>query len=569
VTRWSGSGLAPGTAVAPARRTGGPPPDAAAVPVDPARVEEAFRAVAADLETIAARARSAGRKTAADIVEAGALIATDPMLIEAARRAAAAPDPLAAITRAVDEHARVLESLPDETLRERAADVRQVGRRVLDRLARPGPEGGDGRGRREPAGAAAEGAGFVLLAEELGPADLLEHLGQGLVAAVTVRGGANSHAAIVARSAGLPLVAGVAPDLLDVPDDTPVLVDADAGLVVADPPEDEIARAGRAAARERDRRAALAAERGLPHRTADGRAFTVACNVATDVEAHAGRVSGAAGIGLLRTELPFLEFERWPAEADHRRALRPILAEASGWPVTLRLLDFANDKIPPFLRGTAAGLDALLRRTDALEAQIRAAVQVRGEAELRVMVPMVTRPGQVRTVRAVVEAVVARLREDGLAPPAAVPVGAMIETVEAVAEIAALCEVCDFVSIGTNDLTAQVLGLDRRDGRARPELAAHPRVLEPVGRVVAAAGEAGVPVSVCGDSGAHPVTLPLLLGAGVRDFSVACARVDEVRYRLRRLRAADCAGLYAEALTLADAEQVAGLVRRRAEVPLP
>jgi phosphoenolpyruvate-protein kinase (PTS system EI component) len=301
--------------------------------------------------------------------------------------------------------------------------------------------------------------------------------------------------------------------------------------------------------------------------------------VATDIEAHAGRVSGAAGIGLLRTELPFLEFGRWPTEADHRRALRPILAEAAGWPVTLRLLDFANDKIPPFLTGMAAGLDALLSHTDALEAQIRAAVRVGRDTRLRIMVPMVTHPDQVRAVRAVVEAVVADAGaadtpessgSDTAAPPAkAVPVGAMIETMDAVADIAALCEVCDFLSIGTNDLTAQVLDLDRRDPRALPELTAHPRVLDPVGRVVAAANRAGIPVSVCGDSGAHPTTLPLLLGAGVRHLSVACARVDEVRYRVRRLRVDECAALFTEALPLTDADEVHKLVRLRAETPLP
>src|SRR5439155_9814164 len=129
--------------------------------------------------------------------------------------------------------------------------------------------------------------------------------------------------------------------------------------------------------------------------------------------------------------------------------------------------------------------------------------------------------------------------------------------------------VADFLSIGTNDLTAEVLDLDRTDPRARPELTAHPYVLELVGRVVAGAAAAGRPVSVCGDAGAHPTTLPLLLGAGVRAVSVACARVDETRYRLRRLDATACAGLFAEALHLPDAQAAAALVRTRIPDAVP
>jgi phosphoenolpyruvate-protein kinase (PTS system EI component) len=397
---------------------------------------------------------------------------------------------------------------------------------------------------------------FVLVAAELGPADLLEHLGQGLVAAVAVRGGANSHAAIVARSVGLPLVVGVDPEVLDLPDNTPLLVDADAGAVLADPPDAEVARAGDAATRDGRRRAVLAADRGRPHLTADGQPFGLLCNVASDTEVRVGRDSGAEGIGLLRTELPFVHYGRWPTGADHRRALRPILAEAAGWPVTVRLLDFANDKVPPFLRGGPAGLAALLAEPDALAAQLRAVVDLGRAVDLRIMVPMVTTAAELRAVRAALG-------------DAAVPVGAMVETVAAVTAVDELCAVADFFSIGTNDLTAEVLGLDRTDPRARPELTAHPRVLDLVARVVTGARLAGRPVSVCGDAGAHPTTLPLLLGAGVRHFSVACARVDETRYRLRRLDTTVCADLFGEALALRDADETAALVRRRVRAVVP
>jgi phosphoenolpyruvate-protein kinase (PTS system EI component) len=542
VNRWAGNGVAPGTAVAASWRVDRPVPLLSG-PLDPGRVEEAFRAVAADLNRLAIRARAQGRRAAADIVATGALIATDPGLVDAAWRAATTAEPLHAILDAVEGYARMLDALPDETLRERAADVRQVGRRVVERLA--GPAGGSPSVRR-----------FVIVADELGPADLLEYLGQGLVAAVTVRGGANSHAAIVARSVGLPLVVGVAPDVLDLPDSTSLLVDADTGVVLADPPSAEVAHADAASVRDGQRRAVFVADRGRLRVTADGQPFGLLCNVASDTEVQAGRDSGAEGIGLLRTELPFVHSGHWPTLAEHRRALRPILAEAAGWPVTVRLLDFANDKVPPFLDRDAAGLPALLANPEALAAQLRAVFDLRGDVDLRVMVPMVTTAAELRAVRAAVG-------------DAGVPVGAMVETVAAVEAINELCAVADFFSIGTNDLTAEVLGLDRTDPRARPELTAHPAVLDLVARVVTGARLAGRPVSVCGDAGAHPTTLPLLLGAGVRHFSVACARVDETRYRLRRLDTTTCAALFAEALGMRDADGTAELVRQRIEVAVP
>jgi phosphoenolpyruvate-protein kinase (PTS system EI component) len=551
-SRWAGSGVAPGTVIAASWRVDRPIP-ATTRPIHPDDVERAFQAVAADLERVATRARAQGRNTVGEIVGVGAIIAGDPDLVDAARRAASATDPLRAIQGAVEGFAAQLESLHDEILRERAADVRQVGRRVVDWLARDGA----GISTNPPA------RRFVLVADELGPADLLEHLGQGLVGAVAVRGGANSHAAIVARSVGLPLVTGVDREILDLTDHTPVLVDATIGLVVTDPPHREVARAHAATARDEQRRAALAADRGLPHVTVDGQPFTLLCNVASDSEVRVGRDTGATGVGLLRTELPFLHAEQWPTESDHRRALRPILAEAAGWPLTVRLLDFANDKVPPFLRGQPAGLQALLDNPSALAAQIRAVVELGRGVPPQLMVPMVTTADELRTVRAAVDAVVAELA----APP--VRVGAMVETTAAVEAIGELCDEADFLSIGTNDLTSQVLDLDRTDPRARPELTAHPQVLELVARIVTVAHVRGRPVSVCGDAGSHQTALPLLLGAGVRAVSVACARIDETRYRLRRLDTTRCVEVFADALRARDAEETAALVRERIEVPLP
>jgi len=178
-------------------------------------------------------------------------------------------------------------------------------------------------------------------------------------------------------------------------------------------------------------------------------------------------------------------------------------------------------------------------------------------------VPMISSAAELRAIRAVVDSVVAEMK-------APLPrVGAMVETVAAVDAIAEVSAAADFLSLGTNDLTAQVLGLDRTDPRARPELTAHPSVLNLIGRVITHARLAGRPVSVCGDAGAHATTLPLLLGAGIRTFSVACARIDETRYMLHRVDIGRCADVFVEALRAHDAAEVAVLVQKHVRVVTP
>jgi phosphoenolpyruvate-protein kinase (PTS system EI component) len=554
---YPGSPVAPGLAVAPSWRSDRPV-SLARLTVDPRQVEQAFEATATDLDQIARRATAGGKHTAGEIVTVAALIARDVTLVGAVRDAIATGiEPRQAIQEVIEQHAAALESLPDATLRERAADIRQVGRRVLDQLAHAAA-GTPAKPRMRA---------FILVAEELGPADLLEHFGQGLAGAVAVCGGANSHAAIIARSVGIPLVTGIDATLLDLPDNTPLLVDASRSVVVVNPDQAEMTQGHTATERRRQRRTALVADRGRPHKTADQQPFTLLCNVATSSEIRMGIDAGAQGIGLLRTELAFLDADRWPDESAHRHALQPVLAAAAEWPVTVRLLDFANDKVPPFLSRAGGdvriGLDALLDNPDALTAQLRAVIDLGRQIDLRIMVPMVTAAEEMAAVHGAVTAIAADL---GTTPPR---VGAMIETAAAAEAVHDLAEVAEFFSIGTNDLTGQVLDLDRREPRARPELTAHPRVLRLVSRVVTAGSLTNRPVSVCGDAAAHPAILPLLLGAGVRVVSVACACIDETRYLLRRLDTDCCADLLTDALRLRDLDEVIALVDDRIKVAVP
>jgi phosphoenolpyruvate-protein kinase (PTS system EI component) len=499
------------------------------------RAAAALAAAGHELDSIAAELRAAGRLEEAEIVETGSLMAADPSLAAGVRERVleTGASAGAALVGATAEHAEALAAIGDELLAARADDVISLGRRA----ARIAVGGGSSSARWDgPA---------VLVAEDLGPADVAE-LGGSVVAIALAAGGATAHAAIVARSLGVPMTVGAGADLLEVEDGEQLVVDGDAGEVVRAPGAERLAEAD--AARERRARVqeAAAHERDLPSTTSDGRALTVLVNAAGVAEAQAGLDAGAAGIGLLRTELAFLDARVWPSAADHARALGPVLARVRGRTATVRVLDFGGDKTPPFLRGERErGIALLLRHPQALRDQLGAILAAAAGTDLRVMLPMVVAPSDLHAVRSM-------LAEPGT------QLGAMIETREAAAAAHEIAQASDFISIGTNDLTASALEADRfAPGEA---VAHHPRVLALVAQAVEAAGAAGIPVEVCGEAASDPVSVPLLVGLGVDELSVGASRVAAVRRWVRALDYVAVQRIAAAALELSDAVEVARLV---------
>jgi phosphoenolpyruvate-protein kinase (PTS system EI component) len=259
-----------------------------------------------------------------------------------------------------------------------------------------------------------------------------------------------------------------------------------------------------------------------PVRTADGEQVTLLCNVASAAETRLGLSGGAAGVGLLRTEIPFTGAAGWPAQADHLAQLTPVLSLLAGQPAVVRLLDFSGDKIPPFLSCRVPGLAALLGEPGALRDQLRAILLAGRDTQLAVLVPMVRSLHEVRHVRAELAQAAAETRTR------APELGIMVEVAATAAAAGMFAPEVDFFSIGTNDLASEVLQLDRAGPGSQPALAADPRVLTLIESVVLAARQTGVKVSVCGDAAADPAVLPLLIGLGVRTLSVGAARVPRV-----------------------------------------
>jgi phosphoenolpyruvate-protein kinase (PTS system EI component) len=232
-------------------------------------------------------------------------------------------------------------------------------------------------------------------------------------------------------------------------------------------------------------------------------------------------------------------------------------------------LDFADDKLPPFLKAgrdgekLGRGLPLMLDEPAAFAEQFRAILAAGVGTQLRIMIPMVASVAELRACKEILEKCAAQL---GVPAP---PIGAMIELPEAVAAADALARESAFFSIGSNDLTSQILELDRRDPALTPELAAHPRVLRAIAATVEAAHRYGRQVSVCGDAAAHPLVVPLLLGLGCDVLSVAPAALDEVRARVRRLNLELCAETAAQALRSQLFDEVAGIVQERCAPAVP
>jgi phosphoenolpyruvate-protein kinase (PTS system EI component) len=543
----AGSAASPGVAAGAARAAAAPVARPVHVP-PPARAQEALRATAAleaaaaELTALAARLRAADRGQEAELVETAVLIAGDPGLHDdVLQRTAAGLPAAAALVAAAEAQAALIAAIDDADLAARADDVRSVGRRAA-RLAVPTAAGDDEEERD-----------VVLVADDLGPADVAE-LGPRVRAIALARGGVSAHAAIVARSLGLPMVVGLG-DAIHAAAGA-VVVDGDAGTVVLEPSSARRAGAqATAAARARDHRR-WSADRALPARTRDGYRVAVLANVASAAEVAVATGYGADGAGLVRTELAFLDARAWPTEDEHRRALAPVLGALRGQVATVRVLDFGADKTPPFLTGRDAGergLRLLLRSPEALAAQLRAVLDAGRDCRLRILLPMVEGSRELEIAAALLRAAATAA---GRTPP---PLGAMIETPTAAAAVFDLAGRADFLSIGTNDLTCATLGVDRLGaGEAR---AHDPRVLALIARTARAAHAAGRTVEVCGEAASDPLTVPLLVGLGIDELSVGAARVGAVRAWVRELDRARAGGLAQRALAAADASAVAALVQ--------
>ncbi|MGT2471812.1 phosphoenolpyruvate--protein phosphotransferase [Paraburkholderia terrae] len=457
---------------------------------------------------------------------------------------------------AFQKQAGTLEKLDNPLLRERAGDIRDVGRRVLALLA----------GVRQAQIDVPHDS--ILIAEELSPSDTTSLDRSKVLGFCTTTGGATSHVAILARSLGIPAICGIDARALQLADGTPVVLDGSRGSLRRNPSAGELEQARDRIARQAARREAekLAATRLAM--TADGHRIEVVANIRNAQEARDAVAAGAEGVGLLRSEFLFDARDTAPSE-DEQAAEYCAVAEALGRerPLVVRTLDVGGDKpllylpLPkednPFLG--LRGVRVSLARPDIFRTQLRAILRAAPLGNLHVMFPMITTIEEVQAARKI-------LLEEAGDHSVSVKVGVMIEVPAAALIAEPLAREVDFFSIGTNDLTQYTLAMDRGHPQlAKQADALHPAVLRLIGMTVEGAHRHGKWVGICGGIASDAMAVPVLAGLGIDELSVSIPAIGSVKAQLARLTMAEASELAAEVLRLGTAAEVRAHLSRFAD----
>ncbi|MCA9963090.1 MAG: phosphoenolpyruvate--protein phosphotransferase [Anaerolineales bacterium] len=452
----------------------------------------------------------------------------------------------------VEARAMIMAGLDDPLLAARAADLRDVGERVLRILA------GD-----EATGASLPGHPIILIAHDLSPSDTAALDKEKVLGICTAAGGPTAHAAIIARALGLPAVVSAGEKVLTLAGETAVILNGHSGTLTLNPDEATLAAARAAQEQEQARRKAAVAAAADPAITQDGHRVEVVANIGSVADAQQAYAAGAEGVGLLRTEFLFMDRDEAPSEEEQFAVYRDIAQALHNQPVIVRTLDIGGDKPLPYINVPheenpflgERGIRLCLNRPDLLRQQLRAILRAASHGTLRIMFPMVADLGEWHAAKQIVKEV-----QKEVGGETAVSLGIMIEIPAAALMADAFAPEVDFFSVGTNDLTQYTLAMDRMHPTlAKQADGLHPAILRLIHTTTKAAHRAGKWVGVCGELGADPQALPILLGLGVDELSVNVPALATVKAQIRGLQLADARTLAQQALQCRTAAEVRAL----------
>jgi phosphoenolpyruvate-protein phosphotransferase len=518
-----------------------------------ARLDEAIAAVEARLSELEESTRARVGDDAAEIFGVHKMFLADPSFSDPIREMIGEGKTAERATaEGSDALAFEFEEIGDEYFAQRAVDIRDIGSQLVRSLAGLGDS--DLGSLTTP---------VVIAAEDLTPSDTATIPDGMVLGFVTSIGSATSHTAILARAMGVPAVVGIGD--LGFEEGTIVIVDGDAGTVIADPGEDQIADARRRGEAARAVADEALASAGEPAVTIDGHGVEVVANIGTSADARRAVEYGAEGVGLLRTEFLFLDRPSLPDEAEQMAEYAEIFSHFPGQPVVVRTLDVGGDKqlpsihleqeLNPFLgkRG--------IRLTFAEDAlfvdQIRAILRAGSDRSVQIMFPMVSSVDEIARARARVDEIVGDLDAAGEARSTDIEIGVMIEVPSAAVMADVLVDHIDFFSIGTNDLTQYTLAVDRTNPAvAHMADALHPAVLRLIRTVVEAAHDAGKWVGVCGELAGDPVAAPILVGLGVDELSMSAPSIPLVKQAIRGMSRSVVRDLAMRSLDMAGPAEV-------------
>jgi phosphotransferase system enzyme I (PtsP) len=459
----------------------------------------------------------------------------------------------------VHHYIEAFSTMEDPYLRERSADMEDIGRRIIDAL----------EGNEKHVAVLKEKR--VIVAEDIYPSDLamLDH--DKILGLVTEKGNAYSHAAIMANSLGIPAVLGVTGllDAADVKDE--IIVDGTAGFIYLNPDSAVKKEYERLERDYAGRLKELEGLRDLPARTTDGVDIVLSANIGLISDIRLATVHGAEGVGLYRTEFPYMVRQAFPDRTEQAGVYRKILEAFPGQPVHIRTLDIGGDKgLPyftcphednPFLGWRSIRVS--LERQDIFREQLAGILLAADSGSPAIMFPLITSVDEVRQAKEILASVRGELERSGWESCVTMPVGIMIEAPAAVQIVDFLLAEVDYVSIGTNDLIQYTLAADRNNPKVRQYYNPHhPAVLHSVKRVADAAAKAGKKASVCGEMAADPLNALLLAGIGIREFSLSAPNIPVVKQAIRAHSIRECRILARQVLACTGSAEVEAVLAR-------
>ncbi|HVL76383.1 MAG TPA: phosphoenolpyruvate--protein phosphotransferase [Noviherbaspirillum sp.] len=498
------------------------------VEAEVARLQQAIATVHQELQTMW---RDLPKDSPAELgafIDVHVLILCDPLIAEVPLEIIRSRHYNAewALVTQIDELSAQFDEVEDLYLRERRLDIQQVGERVLKVLtgsasALPSNNGGD-----------ATAGQVIVVAHDISPADMLQFKDRAFGGFVTDLGGPNSHTAIVARSLDIPAAVGMFNASALIRHDDMVIIDGDAGVVIVDPTPDVLEQYRERQHRQLRERKKLGKLKKTPAITRDGTPITLMANIELPEDCAGALEQGATGVGLFRSEFLFMgragAVGKLPSEDEQFESYRKAVVMMKGRPVTIRTLDIGADKpldaAGQTAQNPALGLRAIrycLAEPQMFLTQLRAILRASAYGSIKLMIPMLAHVGEIEQVLAMIEQAKAQLREAGRKFDPQMPVGAMIEVPAAALALPMFIKRMDFLSIGTNDLIQYTLAIDRADHEvAHLHDPLHPAILYLLATTIAAGAKSGIPVSVCGEMAGDVRFTRLLLGMGLREFSM-------------------------------------------------
>ena len=501
-----------------------------------------------------------GREVSA-VFDAYQMLLADPALTGAVEHAIREGHHLPAALKQVIQHfAELFLAMDDPYLRARHEDIHHLGNKLY----------GAWRGMRGSTAERPPPGPKVLVGSQVSVSDIALMPQDELVGIVCFQGSSLSHTAVLANALGIPAVVGVR-ELKGVYNGEPLIVDGFAGEVILQPNASVRREYRRLAAEEKQLRGQLQGLRDKPALTPDGVTVSLYANSGLLADISPGLASGAEGLGLYRTEIPFMVSETFPSEDEQCHIYRQVLEAYRGKSVYMRVLDIGGDKPLPYFpireenpalgwRGIRFCLDNISLLMTQLRAMLRAAS---GIGNLRILVPMVANTAELSSFHAILADACSQLVEEGV-DVVKPPVGIMVEVPAAISQLPLWRAQLDFISIGSNDLSQYLLALDRNNPRVSAAYDhIHPAVLREIARIVESAEGLELPLSLCGEMSSDPAAVVLLLGMGIRSLSMSAAQLPRIKWLVRSIRAEDARYLSRQALAMGDGDAIRAMVNEK------